>query len=75
LRPTTAQRAKIIPLTLVKSQLGLRKFGARWWLGLSCIIWGIVMMCMGFVKTDTALIGLRALLGVFEATLFPGAAL
>jgi MFS family permease len=56
------------------AQVGLRKFGARWWLGTAVILWGIVMMCMGFVRTWNALAGLRALLGVFEAVLFPGAA-
>lgn len=32
------------------------------------------MLCMGFVKTPQQLIALRALLGIFEASLFPGAA-
>lgn len=31
------------------------------------------MICMGFVKTWSQLTALRALLGIFEATLFPGA--
>ena len=34
--------------------------------------WGIVNMCMGFVKTYEALVGLRFLLGVFEAGVLPG---
>lgn len=32
------------------------------------------MMCMGFVNTWQGLAGLRAVLGIFEATLFPGCA-
>ncbi|TXT05348.1 uncharacterized protein COLE_06668 [Cutaneotrichosporon oleaginosum] len=56
------------------SQIGLRKFGARWWLGTSVILWGIVMIGMGFVTTWNQLTAVRAILGVFEATLFPGAA-
>lgn len=34
--------------------------------------WGIVNMCMGFVKTYQALVALRFLLGVFEAGVMPG---
>lgn len=56
------------------SQLGLRRFGARWWLGTSVILWGIVMISMAFVKTWNQLAAVRAILGIFEATLFPGAA-
>ncbi|EKD01752.1 hypothetical protein A1Q2_03989 [Trichosporon asahii var. asahii CBS 8904] len=58
----------------IPSQLGLRKYGVRWWLATAVILWGIVMMCMGFVKTPQQLIATRALLGIFEASLFPGAA-
>lgn len=56
-----------------QSQIGLRKFGPRLWLGTSVVLWGIVMLGMGFVTNWRQLAGLRALLGVFEATLFPGA--
>lgn len=35
-------------------------------------LWGIVNMCMGFVHSYEALIGLRFLLGVFEAGVLPG---
>ncbi|GMK56821.1 hypothetical protein CspeluHIS016_0306610 [Cutaneotrichosporon spelunceum] len=57
----------------IPSQLGLRAFGARWWLGLACFFWGLVMMCFGFIQTWQALVGLRAVLGLFECALFPGA--
>ncbi|CAD6945872.1 unnamed protein product [Tilletia laevis] len=56
------------------SQMGLRKFGAARWLGAAVFLWGIVMIGMGFVKTWEQLTGTRALLGIFEAALFPGAA-
>ncbi|TXT04324.1 hypothetical protein VHUM_04211 [Vanrija humicola] len=49
-------------------------FGARWWLGIATILWGVVTVCIGFSNNWQTLAGLRALLGVFEATLFPGAA-
>ncbi|KAL1407931.1 hypothetical protein Q8F55_004727 [Vanrija albida] len=58
----------------IPSQLGLRKFGARWWLGIATILWGVVTVAIGFSPNWQTLAGLRALLGVFEATLFPGAA-
>ncbi|KAH7317030.1 major facilitator superfamily domain-containing protein [Stachybotrys elegans] len=35
-------------------------------------LWGIVSMCMGFVNSYSALVGLRFLLGVFEAGVLPG---
>lgn len=35
-------------------------------------MWGIVNMCMGFVHSYEALVGLRFLLGVFEAGVLPG---
>jgi MFS family permease len=35
-------------------------------------LWGIVNMCMGFVHSYEALVGLRFLLGVFEAGVLPG---
>lgn len=34
----------------VPSQIGLRKFGVRNWLGASTILWGIVTLAMGFVS-------------------------
>lgn len=35
-------------------------------------VWGIINMCMGFVKNYGELVGLRFLLGVFEAGVLPG---
>jgi MFS family permease len=58
----------------VPSQLGLRKFGAKWWLGTATVLWGIVMIGMGFVTNWQSLVALRAVLGIFESCLFPGAA-
>ncbi|BEI83108.1 hypothetical protein CcaverHIS002_0309760 [Cutaneotrichosporon cavernicola] len=58
----------------IPSQIGLRYFGPKIWLSLSCFLWGVVMMCFGFLNSWQGLVGLRALLGAFESTLFPGAA-
>ncbi|KAF8840161.1 MFS nicotinic acid transporter Tna1 [Paxillus ammoniavirescens] len=38
------------------------------------VIWGLVMMFMGFVKTYPQLVGVRVCLGVAEAGFFPGVA-
>ncbi|KAK4125794.1 MFS general substrate transporter [Parathielavia appendiculata] len=35
-------------------------------------LWGIINMCMGFVHSYEALVGLRVLLGAFEAGVLPG---
>lgn len=59
---------------MVKSQIGLRKFGARIWLGGAVCAWGLVMLGMGFAQNWYTLAALRALLGTFESVLFPGCA-
>jgi len=58
----------------IPSQLGLRQFGARYWLGSAVILWGIAELAMGFVTNWQQLAALRAVLGAFESALFPGAA-
>jgi hypothetical protein len=50
----------------------LRKLGPRTFLPTIVILWGVVMIGFGFVKTWTTLLPLRILLGVFEAGFFPG---
>ncbi|BEJ12440.1 hypothetical protein CspHIS471_0209000 [Cutaneotrichosporon sp. HIS471] len=56
------------------SQLGLRRFGPRYWLGSAVFMWGLVTIGLGFANSWAAMAGMRALLGMFEACLFPGAA-
>lgn len=51
----------------------MRKFGPRIWLGIATVLWGITTIGMGWVPSWQGLAGLRAVLGLFEATLFPGA--
>lgn len=70
---TPCLRSRIPQLT-PQSQLGLRKFGARWWLGSATFLWGVVMLGMGFAHNWQTLAALRAVLGIFESALFPGAA-
>ncbi|KAJ6030625.1 uncharacterized protein N7446_000312 [Penicillium canescens] len=50
----------------------IRIVGPRIFLSSICLLWGIVMICFGFVKTWSDLIPLRIILGAFEAGLFPG---
>lgn len=50
----------------------LRKLGPRLFLPAITMLWGITMICFGFVKSWTDLIGLRLVLGIFEAGFFPG---
>lgn len=51
----------------------IRRLGARYWLGFLITAWGACVLGMGFVHTWQTLTVLRALLGMFEAGLFPGA--
>lgn len=57
------------PATIV-----LRKVGPRIFLPAITILWGITMICFGFVKTWDQMIPLRLVLGIFEAGFFPGCA-
>ncbi len=58
----------------IPSNIGIRKFGAAFWLSTAALLWGVVQIGMGFVKNAEGLIATRAVLGIFEAALFPGAA-
>lgn len=49
------------------SNLVIRAVGARLWLSILIVLWGVMVLGMGFVKDWKVLTVLRALLGVFEA--------
>lgn len=49
----------------------LRKVGPRTFLPSITILWGITMICFGFVKQWYELVPLRIILGIFEAGFFP----
>ncbi|KXS95068.1 hypothetical protein AC578_9576 [Pseudocercospora eumusae] len=51
----------------------IRRIGARWWLSFLITSWGTCVLGMGFIDHWSMLALLRALLGIFEAGLFPGA--
>ncbi|KAF2158243.1 retrograde regulation protein 2 [Myriangium duriaei CBS 260.36] len=52
----------------------LRKIGPRLFLPTITLLWGIIMISMGFVKSWTVMVPLRVVLGIFEAGFFPGCA-
>ncbi|KAJ2769485.1 hypothetical protein IWQ57_003082, partial [Coemansia nantahalensis] len=58
---------------MLPSNLALRKFGARIWLSVITVAWGIVNMCMAFAKNRTDLILCRLFLGATESGATPGA--
>ncbi|KAJ7935667.1 major facilitator superfamily domain-containing protein [Mycena leptocephala] len=52
--------------------LSLKRFTPQIWLPTLTLVWGIVSICQGLVKNQAGLFGIRFLLGVTEAGLFPG---
>lgn len=54
------------------SNIVLRKVGAANWLSLIVVLWGAIMISMGFVTNWGQLTALRTVLGFFEAGFFPG---
>jgi ACS family tartrate transporter-like MFS transporter len=56
----------------VPANLVLARMGARRWLAILMVIWGIVSMGTAFVHTEAAYIGVRFLLGVAESGFYPG---
>jgi len=54
------------------SNLILHKFGARIWMALLMVAWGIVSMATMLVRGSQSLYTLRLLLGIAEAGFFPG---
>jgi MFS family permease len=63
-----------IPYVLfeVPSNIILERFGARRWLARIMLTWGIISLCMIFVRGETSFYIVRALLGLAEAGLYPG---
>ena len=56
----------------VPSNLVIKKLAPSTWLALIIFFWGIATIGMGLINTFGGLIGMRVLLGLFEAGLFPG---
>jgi ACS family tartrate transporter-like MFS transporter len=56
----------------VPSNLALARFGARRWIAVIMVVWGVVSASMILVGTPRSFYLLRFLLGVAEAGFFPG---
>lgn len=59
-------------LVEIPSNVLLMRFGARRWLARIMIMWGLIAICMMFVRTPVQFYALRFLLGLSEAGFFPG---
>jgi MFS family permease len=56
----------------VPSNMIIKKVRPSLWISGLMFVWGIMNMCMGFIHSYEALVGLRFLLGIFEAGVLPG---
>jgi MFS transporter, ACS family, tartrate transporter len=56
----------------VPSNLILHRVGARLWIARIMVVWGLISMCMMFIKSTTLFYCMRFLLGAAEAGFFPG---
>lgn len=56
----------------VPSNLVLKKFQPRLWLAVLTAAWGIIGMCLGFIRNYGGFLTVRAFLGLAEGGLLPG---
>jgi ACS family tartrate transporter-like MFS transporter len=56
----------------VPANVALTRVGARRWLAILMVCWGVVTMGTAFVQSKSAYIGARALLGIAESGFYPG---
>ena len=56
----------------IPSNLVLKRLSPRIWLPSLTVAWGIITMCLGFVKSYPSYMVVRAFLGVAEGGLLPG---
>lgn len=54
------------------SNLMLRRFGTRLWIGFIIIVWGIASSCTAFATDEKSLYIIRAIVGIAEAGFMPG---
>lgn len=54
------------------SNLALVRVGARRWMAWIMLLWGVISVCMIFVRTPLVFYGMRFALGAAEAGFFPG---
>jgi MFS family permease len=63
---------KLTRVSELPSNLVLKKMSPKIWLPLLTAVWGILTMCLGFVRNFASFVTVRALLGVAEGGLLPG---
>jgi len=56
----------------VPANMALTRVGARRWLGLLMVVWGVVSMGTAWVTGAGSYIGVRAVLGIAESGFYPG---
>ncbi|KAJ5624747.1 hypothetical protein N7510_001056 [Penicillium lagena] len=56
----------------VPSNLVLKKASPKIWLPFLTVAWGIITMCLGFVRNYGGFVAVRAMLGIAEGGLLPG---
>ena len=56
----------------VPSNLMLHRFGARRWIAITMVTWGVVSASMAFIHSPGGFYSLRLVLGVAESGFFPG---
>lgn len=56
----------------IPSNLVLKRLSPRIWLPALTCAWGLVTMCLGFVRNYHEFLAVRAILGVCEGGLLPG---
>jgi ACS family tartrate transporter-like MFS transporter len=59
-------------LFAVPANVMMVRIGARRWLSIVMVSWGVLATCMAMVRGPTSFYGLRVLLGIAEAGFFPG---
>ncbi|KAL4781725.1 major facilitator superfamily domain-containing protein [Aspergillus varians] len=59
-------------LSEVPSNLIIKKASPKIWLPALTTVWGIITMCLGFVRNFASFAAVRALLGIAEGGLLPG---
>ncbi|MBK0062447.1 MULTISPECIES: MFS transporter [unclassified Acinetobacter] len=56
----------------IPSNLMLKKFGTKLWIGTIIIVWGIASSCTAFATDEKSLYIIRAIVGIAEAGFMPG---
>lgn len=62
--------ATYVPLQPFSASIG-KKVGQTYWLGIIGVGWGILTLGHAFIKTESQLIAIRLLIGVFESGFYP----